>query len=240
MIGILVAIVLLIPCALALWVYFSPFGIPDVKHLQVLAPTERTQANFPDCGGSATATAIPGIEMGRFRDALIAAEGDPRNEATFRETARLFLPHQYPKRQASYSAHLAQRLNCPPANWIEHEIKTIRTAVQIERRFKPDDILTIVSNSVYFGKDLWNRERFESLLQQESDAIIGGRSGDLGCVDSSARLLPEAPGYRDREEESGARRDAAKPFGVEQGSRGSKERTPEASVIEMESFPPLL
>jgi hypothetical protein len=157
-IGILVAIVLLIPCALALWVYFSPFGIPDVKHLQVLAPTERTQANFPDCGGSATATAIPGIEMGRFRDALIAAEGDPRNEATFRETARLFLPHQYPKRQASYSAHLAQRLNCPPANWIEHEIKTIRTAVQIERRFKPDDILTIVSNSVYFGNETYGIE----------------------------------------------------------------------------------
>jgi penicillin-binding protein 1A len=96
--------------------------------------------------------------MGRFRDALIAAEGDPQDESTFRDTARTFVIKEFPRRKALYSAQLARRLNCPGAKSLEHTVKSIRTAIQIERRFTSDEILTIYANSAYFGNDTYGIE----------------------------------------------------------------------------------
>ncbi len=156
--GAIVAVILLIPLALLAWVYFYTGSLPDVTALQAFVPSERTQAALPYCESSVSSTAIPAYEMARFRDALIAAEGDPKDMAALRDTVRTFVIEEHPRPRAQYSARLASQLNCPGSRLIEHQIKRVRTAIQIERRFKADDILTIYANSVYFGNETYGIE----------------------------------------------------------------------------------
>jgi len=154
---ILAAIILLIPLTLLAWAYFYTGGLPDETSLRALVPANRTQAAVPNCGTPASATVIPAYEMARFRDALIAAEGDPKDMGARRDALDMLLLRASPRKRPAYSVQLARQLNCP-ARSIEHHIRELRTGIQIERRFKPDDILTIYSNSVYFGNETYGLE----------------------------------------------------------------------------------
>jgi hypothetical protein len=158
--GILLAVILLIPCGFALWGYLFPVGTSDVTSLRVFAPVDRAQAPVQNCEVLGKAAAIPAAQMGRFRDALIAAEGDPQEMASFRDgTVGMVAPRKPSRHHSTYSAQLASHVYCLHTDGIMNwHLNVWRTAIQIERRFSPDEILTIYANSVYFGNDIYGIE----------------------------------------------------------------------------------
>ena len=193
--GTIVAIILLIPLTFLAWVYFYAGGLPDVTSLQALMPAEKTQVTLPNCGMPASVTAIPAFEMARFHDALIAAEGDPKDTGAFRDQVRAFAIDENPRPRARYSYHLANQVYCLHSDGImSWHLGVWRTTVQVERRFKPDDILTIYSNSAYFGNETHGIENASQryFKKRALQLSIGEDAFLAGLLRSPKRFLKTA------------------------------------------------
>jgi transglycosylase-like protein len=188
--SIIAGIIVFVFISIWAWVYISPIGIPDIACLQTLAPATRTQVNQPGCGTPASVTAVPAFEMARFRDALVAAEGDPKNTAAFRDALGYLLFKQRPQARAHYSLALAGSLLFP-SKPIHYQIKRLRTASQIERRFRPDDILTIYANSAYFGNETYGVENAsQRYFKKKALQLSVGEDAFLaGLIQNPSRFL---------------------------------------------------
>src|SRR5438270_736536 len=89
---------------------------------------------------------------GQFRIHLVSTEGDANSMHASRNELRAFVIDEPPRPLARYSRQLASQVYCLHTDGIvSWHLNTWRTTVQIERRFRPDDILTIYANSAYFG-----------------------------------------------------------------------------------------
>ena len=148
----LVALACLILASLLVWLYFYTADLPDVVALKTFAPELPSDVEFSECGRTVRVPVIPYSEMNdRLRAALVAAEGNVRPGVLKSQYLALFSPNK--SRGGMYSMQLARDLFCFPQRRLSRTLGEIRAAIQIERRFTPDERVAIFANRMYTGAD---------------------------------------------------------------------------------------
>src|ERR1700758_1695010 len=130
--GVLFSLVVLLIGAGVTWLFFYSADLPDMNALAQFAPTSVTRVSDP-CLQEAS-IAIPYEAIGNnLREALSAtevSEGDQESRSdTYRE-----LTGQTSHR-ATLTLQISRSMFCTPSKALNRQMKELRTAAQLERRF---------------------------------------------------------------------------------------------------------
>jgi penicillin-binding protein 1A len=181
---VLAAIAVLVPCLILGWLHFYTGGLPDTMQLMPFAPPAAGSVTIADCDKPSPATAIPYAQIGdHLRNAVLADQGeiDPRSWVS-----RIYqeLTTDSPRsRYGNYSWQIARQFACACGDTrMGRQLATLRTAIQIERRFTDEEILNIYLNRVYLGNNIYGVENAASYyfgkhsaeLTTEEAALIAG------------------------------------------------------------------
>lgn len=153
---VLLAIIIAIPCVAAGWMYFSTSGLPDVRQLRAFVPTNPTPVAIGENGRNVYSNALPSSLIGtNLRNACLAAHGDLDTRGWIRRYYANLAGDLTDRRYGGYSFQLARNLPHDTRMGLKWQLWWMRTAIQIERRFNPDEMLTIFMNTAHFGDDLY-------------------------------------------------------------------------------------
>jgi hypothetical protein len=167
-----------------LWLRYSTRGLPDVGYLKAFTPKHEGVAhdNCPLVSNPrAEVVVIPGEKMGgMLRDAVLVTERFSPEASAIGSLGRWTTSGQD---QRPVSLAIARTLLCgshePP---LKHQILELRTAIQLDRNFTYDELLTIFMNREWlsgcangvqeasrclFQKNAWD-------LQLDQAAMIAG------------------------------------------------------------------
>lgn len=154
-----VVVVLLAGIAVS-WLFFYKSDLPDVRALaSVASAAEPVVADLPVCGQTRHAAILPAKDLADLRKVLVAAEGpvDPRPvlQRLYDDVSSRTTRLQY----GLYSYEIARRLVCKdPRGTLQRTFAEIRTAIQLERRFSPDQLLNIHLNTAEFDENVYGVE----------------------------------------------------------------------------------
>ena len=152
----LVAIAGIIACSVFVWLYFYTADLPDVMVLRAFAPRSASDVEYSGCV-TRRVSVIPYSEInGKLRGAMMAVNGNVRPGILKKTYLDWFSPSA--ARGGIYSIQLARGVFCSPQRQLARELAELRTAIQIERRFTADEIVTIYANRVYEGADIYGVE----------------------------------------------------------------------------------
>lgn len=176
---------------LAAWLYFYTSDLPSASAMAVyVVDGGVVSVQTKICGESLWVVAIPGVNVPKLRLAMLAAEGDfdPRSflrryyDATDRTT-----------RYGHYSDQLARQMVCGSSGGsLKRSLLEIRTAIQLERHFTPDQLLDIYLNRAYFEPGIYG-------VEEAAHRYFGKRADELsiaetallaGLIKSPARFSP--------------------------------------------------
>lgn len=184
----LVAIpVLFIPWA---WLNYYHSDLPDVHSLAAYLPDTETEIRTSICDTPTNIKAIPSLEMSSLIPALYAAEGEPDKRGVLRREFDDTTSDMVRRKYGHYSLEIARQLNCNSGgNNLSREIREIRIAIQLERRFKPDQLITIYLNRVSMGSGL-------NGVETASSAYFGKHTSQLSVAETAALVgLIRSPNY---------------------------------------------
>ena len=124
---------------LAGWFYFYTRDLPDVMQLKRFDPPVATEVVTQECGPERRLMAIPADEIGdNFRNALFATET---------------------RTESDYATRLALTMFCDAQmRMLLRHLNEARTAIQLRRRFSPEQLLVIYANQAYFGENVYGIE----------------------------------------------------------------------------------
>ncbi len=185
---VLTAVVLLaVVCAGILlgWLYLYKADLPDVHSLAAFAPERPVTISTSVCNNSAQILAIPAAGTEKLRSAMLASEGDldPRG-VLWSSLSRAYSEDRGP-RYGIYSVQLARQMFCEyNGSMVKREFGELRTAIQLERHFSNDQILTIYLNRAYFGPGIYG-------VENASETYFGKQTSDLSLA--QAALLAGLP-----------------------------------------------
>jgi penicillin-binding protein 1A len=110
--------------------------------------------------------------------ATIAAEGPPDRRPFIHLCHDMFFSDQPDRAYGNYSYQLARQMNCgQTGHALKHNLRELRTALQLERRFTPDQLLNLYLDRAYFGPGIYGAE-------SAATHYFGKHAGEL--------LVPEA------------------------------------------------
>jgi hypothetical protein len=171
----------------AAWLYFYTSDLPNTPAMAAYLVDGGGVVSVPTtiCGESFWVAAIPGVNMPTLRLAVLAAEGDPDPRSFFRRSYDGLDGPRY----GQYSTQLARQMICgSTAYGLKRGSLELRAAIQLERRFSPDQLLDIYLNRAYFGPGIYGAE-------EASRRYFGKHPGDLS-IEEAALLagLIKSPG----------------------------------------------
>jgi penicillin-binding protein 1A len=179
-VAVIAIVVLTLPIGLTAWLYFYTADLPSVSQLNEFNPVSEAKARLRSCDGAEQAAlALPREKLGRYMvAALVAAEGKPDSRSPFLD---LFGPLEE-RHVATYQLQLARSLVCPSGPILKRELRELRLANAINRRFAQPELLTIYLNRVYLGPETYGVEaaaekyfgKPASRLTLEETAVIVG------------------------------------------------------------------
>lgn len=129
------------------WLYFSGSGLPDISKLSVYAPSISGMARPTSCIDELSVSSADDLKP--VLPALYAAEGSPG--ASLLEDAGV---RNGNVQHGHYALQLARSTMCSSRGKpLARVLNEMRTAVQIHRRYPPEEQTTIFLNTMYFGED---------------------------------------------------------------------------------------
>jgi membrane carboxypeptidase/penicillin-binding protein len=124
------------------WMDYYSGDLPDINYLVQFAPSQAGKATV-ECTSRQT-DVIPFSLLGKnLMFAFHAAERDNRETDKYRP---------------SLSLQIAKWLFCQPSPALKQAMQELRTSVQLNRRYSPEQLLTIYLNGAYFGDDIWGAQ----------------------------------------------------------------------------------
>lgn len=187
--GVLFSLVVLLIGAGVTWLFFYSADLPDMNALAQFAPTSVTRVSDP-CLQEAS-IAIPYEAIGNnLREALRAtevSEGDQEGPSdTYRE-----LTGQTSHR-ATLTLQISRSMFCAPSKALNRQVKELRTAAQLERRFSRRELFTIFANRAWFGDGQVGVEAAsEHFFQKEPNQLQVGEAALLaGLIRAPSRFSP--------------------------------------------------
>jgi membrane peptidoglycan carboxypeptidase len=82
-------------------------------------------------------------------------------------------------RHGIYSVQLARQMFCEHnGSTLKREFRELRTAIQLERHFSNDEILTIYMNRAYFGPGIYG-------VENAAETYFGKQAGDLSTAQAA-------------------------------------------------------
>lgn len=166
----------------ACWFYFYSRDLPDMTHLRDFAPASRQQL-IDECLAG-TVAAIPFDQIGKsLRDAAaslgISAEADSQKTS--------------PRSQVDLSLQIARTLLCHSHDKrVVHNLKELRIAIQLDRHFSMQELLTIYLNRVSLGECGSGVENAAQCLFHKSTVDLDSAEAALiaGMINSPSRYSP--------------------------------------------------
>jgi membrane carboxypeptidase/penicillin-binding protein len=131
------------------WVFLYSRDLPNMKAMAQFAPAQAMNVSDP-CLTTAT-VAIPNEAIGsNLRAALSAVEAGENDQTIFTQMYR-GLTDQAELPRVTLSLQISRSMSCVPSKTLNRELREMRTAVQLERRFSRRELFTIFANRVWFG-----------------------------------------------------------------------------------------
>lgn len=147
-IGVLFSLVALLMGIGAAWFFFYSADLPDIGALAQFAPTGTTLVSDPCLPGASMA--IPYQAIGNnLREALSAAEVGEMNQGDTSGTYREWIGQT--SHRATLTLQISRSMFCTPSKMWNRQVKQLRTAAQLERRFSRQELLAIFANRAWFG-----------------------------------------------------------------------------------------
>jgi len=143
--------------ALGIGLYFYTADLPPIAQLKAFNPTSKAKAPLLPCDGvEQEITVLPKEELGQYAIAAVtAAEGRAQTRSPF---VSVFFQADEP-RVATYQVQLARALVCGPhGSTLKRQLKELRLANAISRKFGQQELLTIYLNRIYLGTDTYGIE----------------------------------------------------------------------------------
>ena len=169
------AIFIAASAAFCYWLAYYNGDLPDISSLEQFSPANPSTAT--DTCNNSSITVLPSDEFGKYLPHAITTAEDFDSSTTtlksFSQAASDVRPHH------SLPLQLARLLICVPGKSIDHQLKTIRLAIRLERRFTNEQLLTIYMNRVYLGQNLQG-------VYSASQLYFGKPPGQLSLAESAA------------------------------------------------------
>ena len=170
------------------WVFFYSRDLPDINALAEFAPFQVMLVSDPCL--KTTSVAVPHDLIGNnLRAALQAAEGGEESPGVLAQEYRGDLKSP---RGSVLSRQIARSMFCEPSKTLNRELKELRMAVQLERRFSGPDLFTIFANRAWFSKDLVGVEAAsQHFFRKEPNQLQIGEAALLaGLLRAPSRFSP--------------------------------------------------
>lgn len=134
------------------WFFFYSQDLPDIEALAKFAPDQPLRVSAPCL--VAGSIAIPYESIGdNLRAALSAVEANEEDPGVLTRVYLGIADRPRPGRVA-LSLQISRTEFCAPSKNLTREVKELRSALQLERRFTRRQLFTIFANRVFFGNDL--------------------------------------------------------------------------------------
>jgi membrane carboxypeptidase/penicillin-binding protein len=168
------------------WLFFYSRDLPDFNALSQCSPAVHTSASDP-CQKSAVVV-IPYDAMGRnLRTALDAVEASENGPSAYEEMSRAFSDVR--ETRLALSVEIARTMFCSPERAVARDLKYLRTAMQLDRRFSRRELFTMAANRYYFGDYLVG-------VQAASQHFFRKDPKNLSIAETALLAgLVRAPGY---------------------------------------------
>lgn len=156
-VGISGAVILTVIISLGAWLYLYTVDLPSTTQLADFNPGSQGKARLRSCDGAEQQiTVIPKEELGRYTvAALTATEGIPQTQSPL--TPLIFSRSVH--HVATYQIQLARSLVCTQnGSILKRELQELRLANAINRKFGPQELLTIYLNRIYLGSNAYGIE----------------------------------------------------------------------------------
>jgi membrane carboxypeptidase/penicillin-binding protein len=156
-----------------MWFFYYSGDLPDIKAMGRYAPSQVSRVSDPCFGNDVVA--IPYDAIGyNLRAALNASEGDDRPD------------------YATRSVQIARSMFCAPSKALNRELKEVRVAAHLKRRFSHNELLTIYANRVWLGENCNGvQAAAEHYFGKESNQLDIAEAALLaGLIQGPSRLSP--------------------------------------------------
>lgn len=161
------------------WLYLYKADLPDVRSLAAFAPERPITISTNFCNDSAQILAIPAAGTETLRSAMLASEGDLDPRGVLWSSLSRAYSEDPGQRYGIYSVQLARQMFCEHnGSTVRREFRELRTAIQLERHFSNDQILTIYLNRAYFGPGICG-------VENASETYFGKQAGDLSAAQAA-------------------------------------------------------
>ncbi len=132
------------------WLAYYNGDLPDVSSMAQFSPI--TQGTAIDTCNNTSIAVVPSNAFGKYLPDAITTVEDFDISATILKTVSQAASDV--RSHHSLPLQLARLLICTPGKSLDHQFKTIRLAIRLERKFTNQQLLAIYMNRVYFGQDL--------------------------------------------------------------------------------------
>lgn len=161
------------------WLYLYTADLPDVRSLGAFAPERPVTISTTACNSPAQILAIPAAGTEKLRSAMLAADGDFDPRGVFWSFLRGIYSEDRGSRYGIYSIQLARQLFCVHnGSILKRQFWELRTAIQLERHFNNDQILTIYMNRAYFGPGIYG-------VENAAETYFGKQADDLSAAQAA-------------------------------------------------------
>ena len=175
------------------WLRYRTADLPDISVLRCLAGGKNCESPVAEIDGEP----VPVWTLSRealgpnIWNAVLAAEGELDTRSWPRRFYEDYTTDLRHRRFGNYSFQIARTLPYPNARY--RALAESRTAMQIERRFTPDEILTIFINRVYLGDGLHGVSGAARRIchRTSSDLTVPEAALLAGMIASPTRFSPE-------------------------------------------------
>jgi Transglycosylase len=138
------------------WLFFYTADLPVEARP---APGKFSHANLRIVICGEPVELVPAVDPTLLRMATIAAEGPPDRRPFIHLCHDMFFSDQPDRAYGNYSYQLARQMNCgQTGHALKHNLRELRTALQLERRFTPDQLLNLYLDRAYFGPGIYGAE----------------------------------------------------------------------------------
>ena len=133
------------------WLFFYSKDLPDFSTIAQFSPA--VPSNVVDPCIKSAVVAIPHDWIGtNLRAALDAVEASETGRTAYQEISRDLSDVR--EARVALSTEIARTMFCSPEKSLVRQVKELRTAMQLDRRFARRDLFTVAANRYYFGADL--------------------------------------------------------------------------------------
>jgi penicillin-binding protein 1A len=188
----IIGLALLVPVTAVAWLLFYSRGLPDLQSLAKFAPDKPTTV-ADACLEASAFVAVPFDSIGiRLRQALSVAEGNEDDPGLLISLMDRFEHRTISRSRPGLSYGVARTALCEATGhrtFRVYKLDSLRMSAQLERRFSPRELFTILANRLYFGEGQYG-------VEAASQHYFRKEPSDLSIAEAALIAeLPRAPGH---------------------------------------------